>query len=244
MPETRQILQVAGLARWTGRGVRVAVIDSGVHLRHPHIQGVVGGVGIDAAGVTHDDYSDRMGHGTAVTAAILEKAPGVDILAVKVFDRDLSTSGDALVAAIDWAVAQRARIVNLSLGTTNRSHADALARAVADAGRVGTWIVAAGPQANMPWLPGSLPGVISVELENSLPRDTCEVALDEGAIRVRASGYPRPIPGVPPERNLRGLSFAVANATGLLARALQDLPDDATIAAALGRAGSSTSPSG
>jgi hypothetical protein len=33
---------------------------------------------------------------------------------------------------------------------------------------------------------------------------------------VRASGYPRPIPGVPPERNLKGISFAVANATGLL----------------------------
>jgi hypothetical protein len=38
---------------------------------------------------------------------------------------------------------------------------------------------------------------------------------------VRASGFPRPIPGVPPERNLKGLSFAVANATGLLAVALE-----------------------
>jgi hypothetical protein len=32
------------------------------------------------------------------------------------------------------------------------------------------------------------------------------------------SGYPRPVPGVPPERNLKGISFAVANVTGLLAR--------------------------
>lgn len=36
----------------------------------------------------------------------------------------------------------------------------------------------------------------------------------------RASGYPRPIPGVPPERNLKGISFAVANVTGVLARAM------------------------
>jgi hypothetical protein len=36
-------------------------------------------------------------------------------------------------------------------------------------------------------------------------------------LAMRASGYPRPIPGVPAERNLKGLSFAVANATGLLA---------------------------
>ena len=32
-----------------------------------------------------------------------------------------------------------------------------------------------------------------------------------------ASGFPRPIPGVPPERNLSGISFAVANVTGFLA---------------------------
>jgi hypothetical protein len=32
-----------------------------------------------------------------------------------------------------------------------------------------------------------------------------------------APGFPRPIPGVPPDKNLKGLSFAVANVTGLLA---------------------------
>jgi hypothetical protein len=244
MPETRQLLQVSGLTAWTGRGVRIAVIDSGVHVRHPHISGVVGGAAIDVHGAAHDDYVDRLGHGTAVTAAILEKAPGAEILAVKVFDRELTTTGDALVAAMGWAVRHGARLVNLSLGTTNRSHADALTEAVADARASGTWTVAAGPQAGTPWLPGSLPGVISVELENALPRDTCEVIIDGPDVRVRASGYPRPIPGVPPERNLRGLSFAVANASGLLARVLQDLPLDASITAALGRVESSTSPSG
>jgi hypothetical protein len=35
-----------------------------------------------------------------------------------------------------------------------------------------------------------------------------------------ASGFPRPIPGVTPEKNLKGLSFAVANVTGLVAAAL------------------------
>jgi hypothetical protein len=35
----------------------------------------------------------------------------------------------------------------------------------------------------------------------------------------RASGYPRPIPGVPADRNLHGISFAVANVTGFVARA-------------------------
>ena len=81
------------------RPVRVAVIDSGVHAAHPHVQGVSGGVGIDSTGRAHDDYVDRLGHGTAVTAVIREKAPSAEILAVKVFDRELAATGMALVAA-------------------------------------------------------------------------------------------------------------------------------------------------
>ena len=41
---------------------------------------------------------------------------------------------------------------------------------------------------------------------------------------VVTNSYPRPIPGVPPERNLNGISFAVANATGALAARLETNP--------------------
>ena len=40
-----------------------------------------------------------------------------------------------------------------------------------------------------------------------------------------ASGFPRPIPGVSPARNLGGISFAVANVTGVLARLLEAEPE-------------------
>jgi hypothetical protein len=40
-----------------------------------------------------------------------------------------------------------------------------------------------------------------------------------------ASGYPRPVPGLPQERNLNGISFAVANMTGFVARARQACPE-------------------
>ena len=46
-------------------------------------------------------------------------------------------------------------------------------------------------------------------------------AVDEVIVDLAASGYPRPIPGVPVERNLSGISFAVANVTGFLARLLE-----------------------
>lgn len=58
------------------------------------------------------------------------------------------------------------------------------------------------------------------------PRDECQVSIDDdGRVRMRASGYPRPIPGVPPDQNVSGLSFAVANASGFLALVLEGRAD-------------------
>ena len=202
------------------KGPRVAVIDSGVHAGHPHVPAVRGGVGIDEFGKTHAEFVDRLGHGTAVAAAILEKAPAADILTIRVFDRELITTGRALVSALQWARAQGAQLVNLSLGTTNSDHEAALLEEVSAARAEAALIVCAAPQPGYRWLPGALPGVIGVDMDMTMPRDSCEIVIGaEGEIVARASGYPRPIPGVPPERNLKGLSFAVANVSGILARA-------------------------
>jgi hypothetical protein len=211
----------------TQRVVRVAVIDSGVHAGHPHVGGVAAGFGIDEHGAVHDDFVDRLGHGTAVTAAIREKAPGAQIVAVKVFDRELAATGTALVAACEQALAHGAHLINLSLGTSNRAHEAALTRVVCEAEKCGAVIVAAGEQDGVPWLPGTIPGVWAVTLEWDVPREEWRVErAPDGTLRFRACGYPRPIPGVPPKRNLKGLSFAVANVTGLSAAVL--LSDDTT----------------
>jgi hypothetical protein len=202
------------------RLVRVAVIDSGVHAGHPHVGGVAGGVGITADGRIDPDYVDRLGHGTAVAAVIREKAPAAAIYCIKVFDRELSATGIALVAAIEKAIEQRSHIINLSLGTQNSDHETALASVVQEAARSGAVVIAAGEQDGVRWLPGALPGVWPVVLDWTLPREECRVQARSGAAPVfYASGFPRPIPGVPPERNLKGLSFAVANVTGLVAAA-------------------------
>lgn len=207
----------------TERHVRIAVIDSGVHADHPHVGGVAGGIGIDEHGVAHADFVDRLGHGTAVTAAILEKAPGAEIVAIKVFDRELQATGQALVAACEHALAIKAHMVNLSLGTQNIEHEAALIDVVGRLHQRGAIVTAAGEQAGVRWLPGSLPGVWSVTLDWMVPRDTVRIdRLGQKGASFRASGYPRPIPGVPPERNLKGLSFAVANVTGIVAKLLAD----------------------
>lgn len=207
------------------RPIRVAVIDSGVHADHPHVGGVSGGIGIDGNGRRDTDFVDRLGHGTAVTAVIREKAPAAEIFCIKVFDRELAATGRALVAAVEAAIEHRAHIINLSLGTANPDHEADLSRVVGAAAAVGAVVIAAGEQDGVRWLPGALPQVWPVLLDWSTARDECRVTMRAGAPPVfAASGYPRPIPGVPPERNLKGLSFAVANVTGLVASAFLIAP--------------------
>ncbi len=221
----------------TAGAVRVAVIDSGVHASHPHVNGVAGGVGIDSEGHEHDDYIDRLGHGTAVAAVIREKAPDAEILAVKVFDRELAATGVALVAACAWALREGAHLVNLSLGTLNPDHEPALADVVRQLRAANAIVIAAGAHDGARWLPGSLPGVWSVSLDWSILRDEAHALFGpDGAVTFRASGFPRPIPGVAPEKNLKGLSFAVANTTGVLAAILARVPGDESPAEKLMRA--------
>jgi subtilisin family serine protease len=217
------VLSLATLAGRTGRGVRIAVIDTGIHAAHPHVGGIAGGTAFTDDGTEHGDTLDRLGHGTAVAAAIREKAPDASLLAVKVFDRALRTTGTALAAAIRWAIAREVHVINLSLGTTNPDHAAPLAAVVTEAAAAGILIVAAAPQDGQPWLPGALPGVVGVEVDWTCPRDACRVAVQaDGYVTLRASGFPRPIADLPPERNLKGQSFAVANAAGLLALVVED----------------------
>ena len=167
-----------------------------------------------------------------------EKAPAAEIYAVKVFDRDLATTGQALVAALAWSRRAGARLITLSLGTSNVEYEAALAREIAQAveqelrGRCRS----AGRR---PSSAGRSSGVIAVDLDMALPREAGEWSIVGDRVILRASGY-RPI-RVPPERNLHGMSFAVANAAG--ARVCPRGCAGTDIHAALADV-SSTSPSG
>jgi hypothetical protein len=163
--------------------MRIAIVDSGIFANHPHVGEIAGGVSF--AG---EDFVDRLGHGTAVAGAILEKAPDAQLYAVKIFDRRLSTKFEVLAQALDWCAENRMDIVNLSIGTNKL-------------------------------LPEIAPIIVSpamVQPDEECPRD--RYFYRDGMFY--ASPYPRPIPGVPVERNLQGTSFAVANMTGFVARAL------------------------
>jgi len=201
----------------TGKGVRVAVIDSGVHIGHPHIGPIAGGTSIGREG----SFVDQLGHGTAVMAAIQEKAPDAEYFAVKVFHEALRTTTDSLLRAIEWSLENRMDVINLSLGTLKGDRADEFAALVDRGVERGALLVSAREANGALCYPGCLPGVIGVSLDAECERDRYCV----DSTGWYASGYPRPVPGVSRERNLNGISFAVANMTGFVARACEGLAD-------------------
>ena len=190
--------------------MKIAIIDSGIYGGHPHVGEVAGAVHFTGEGAGSDPV-DRLGHGTAVAAAIREKAPGAMLFGVKVFDRRLTAEIGAILRALEWCREHGMDAINLSLGTKNEAHRAALEETVRGNGVV---VSASG------MLPGMLPDVIAVAADEKCPRDRFR---QEGDLFL-ASPHPRPIPGVPVERNLNGVSFAVANMTGFVAMALARAP--------------------
>ena len=203
--------------------MKIAVLDSGIHAGHPHVGTVAGGIGVTAAGFV-DDYVDRLGHGTAVTAAIREKVPDAEIFAIKVFWQTLATDIRSLTRAIEVAAERDAHLINLSLGTAEMEHRPRLEDVLASCRRAGSLVVAAHDDKGARWLPGSLDEVVGVKADWTCDRHGYRVSPVNGRWLLTTSPYPRDIPGVPRERNLSGISFAVANATGFAARALEAAP--------------------
>ena len=106
----------------TGAGVTVAVLDTGVDASHPAFAGV-DVVALDFSG---SGDGDVQGHGTHCAGTILGRdvdgtrigvAPGVErLLAGKVLGDDGSGTSDMIFRGIQWAVAEGAHVVSMSLG--------------------------------------------------------------------------------------------------------------------------------
>jgi subtilisin family serine protease len=130
-------------AGWTGSGVTVAVIDSGIARNHAELPGAVvaeacfcsnasggccpnGSTVQTGTGAAADDH----GHGTHVAGIIAARgigsspgvAPAASLVAVKVLDSSGRTSTTEMVSALDWIINNRpdVDVVNMSLGTDVR----------------------------------------------------------------------------------------------------------------------------
>jgi thermitase len=132
------------LAPKAGQGVVVAVIDTGVDLTHPAFQNVLtpsstwwDWVAGDAK-PQEEAGGGSYGHGTSVAGIVLQVAPNAKIMPLRVLGPDGSGETANVIAAMDWAVAKGARIINLSLGTTKDK---ALTRAIDNATRRGVFVI-------------------------------------------------------------------------------------------------------
>lgn len=145
----------AWAAGYTGRGVKVAVLDSGVDATHPDFAGRLQSANFvpDEPG---DGTADDNGHGTHVASIVAGSgaaadgkyrgvAPEAGILSGKVCAAE-GCPDSAILAGMDWAVEQGAKIVNLSLGGPDSPGEDPLEQAINNltAGTGTLFVVAAG----------------------------------------------------------------------------------------------------
>jgi len=152
------ILKVRGIEAQslsTGRGIMVAVVDSGVDGSHPLLQGRIAeggfnfidlnpntndvGDGLDSNG---NGVADEMvGHGTLVAGLIARMAPEAELLPVRVMDSDGRSTVFGLARGIYHALDLGADVINVSLGT--QAEPLVLREAAAEAEAAGVILVGA-----------------------------------------------------------------------------------------------------
>ncbi len=162
-----------------GRGITVAVIDTGVN-QIPELEGqVLPGKAFPVTDAEVGRDNDYLGHGTSMAAMIgatgkhpsgdgsYGLAPGVKILPIRVPDQFEDAATPNLVAAIRFAADSEAKVINISQGLTGKPEDDrARAEAVKYALSKGKLIFAAagntGDATNRIEYPAATPGVVGV----------------------------------------------------------------------------------
>jgi len=221
----------------TGRGVRVAVVDTGVDTNHPDLTGRFVKTINFVEGGEKTFTADR--HGTAVAGVIGARAdngmgiygiaPDADLLAAKACWHRRTASPEAwcsswtLAKAIDFAIVERVRVLNLSLsGPPDPLLRRLIVKAVEEHAIT---VVAAVMENGDPALsfPSSLSTVIAVVASDA-----------QGSLRARVGKHPAPLaaPGIEvlttvPNGGydfLSGSSFATAHVSGIVALLLERNP--------------------
>ncbi|OIO06449.1 MAG: hypothetical protein AUJ52_12235 [Elusimicrobia bacterium CG1_02_63_36] len=214
--------------RATGKGVKVAVIDTGIDMEHPDLAANVKG-GFNAVKPGESPQDDQ-GHGTHVAGTIaavpngmgvIGVAPEASLYAVKVLDAEGGGTYATIIAGIEWAAENGMNVANMSLGGPS---APPLEKAVQKAYDKGLIIVAAsgnsGPDAEVS-APASYATTIAVTA--STPEDgLAEFSSTGKEVDVIAPGH-KVLSTWPGSKlaELSGTSMASPHVAGLAALAYQ-----------------------
>jgi subtilisin len=149
----------------SGRGIHVAIVDSGVDASHPALKSsVIESVEASAEGgrivFRPSSSGDVAGHGTACAGIISGIAPEAELHSIKVLGSKASGSGEMFLAGFDYAIKQKMHVINLSLGTTKPQYFAPLHDLLDRAYQAGCVVVAAANNLPQP----SYPSIFSSSL--------------------------------------------------------------------------------
>jgi serine protease AprX len=237
---------------FTGRGIKVAVVDTGIDYEHPDFSGRI----LAYTSFVGGDGKDDHGHGTHVAGIIAGSgeasggkyrgvAPEALLLSAKVLRADGSGMMSDVMAGIEWAVEQGAKVINLSLGSPGPCDGTDALSAMCDAAvKAGVVVCAAagndGPSPGTVGSPGCAREVITVgasdDSDQVAPFSSRGPTADGrvkpdilfpgvGIVSCRAGGTSMGNPVDDFYTSASGTSMATPHASGVAALLLQAYPD-------------------
>ncbi|MER5754037.1 S8 family serine peptidase [Streptomyces sp. NPDC002088] len=204
-------------AGYDGKGVKIAVLDTGADTGHPDLAGKITE---SKSFVPDQEVQDGHGHGTHVASTIVGSgaasggkykgvAPGADLMVGKVLDNSGSGQDSWIIAGMEWAANSGADVISMSLGGTAYAASDPVSETV-DALSASTgalFVIAAGNSGPYEQSIGT-PGIADSALTVGAVSKTDQLA-SFSSRGPRTGDY-----GVKPEITAPGVDIVAARAAG------------------------------
>lgn len=223
---------LAAIREGRGRGVKIAILDSGVEASHPALGGLelIDDIAVVEDGmklkVVPGDGRDLFGHGTAVAGIIRETAPEAEIGSIRVLGESLSARTAIILEGARQAIERGYHILNCSLGCGVPEHVLKYKSWVDEAYLKGVHVVAAcnNQDSSRPEWPGFFTSVMTVNMARTEQNE--ELYYKPGhLVEFAARGVDVEVPwsggGM---KKVTGSSFAAPRVAGMLACLLSEVP--------------------